>query len=186
MEYKNEYQTELTYKICVFGDSGVGKSTLVDRYLTDTFHDNIRSTLGATINIKVLKIRNGKITLQIWDFGGEEKFRFIFPSYAMGSSAGIYMFDLTNPESLINISNWLSIYRRASRSAVTLLVGSKLDLEEDRVHKKAESLNLMRLYNFDNYIECSSKTGENISLLFHTIISEILKRTGHNQVDFIM
>ncbi|MFX1390094.1 MAG: Rab family GTPase [Promethearchaeota archaeon] len=185
MESSNQYKLELTYKICVFGDSGVGKSTLVDRYLTDTFHDNIRSTLGATINIKIVKIKHGKITLQIWDFGGEEKFRFIFPSYAAGSSAGIYLFDLTNPESLTNISNWLTIYRRASRNAVTLLVGSKLDLEVERVYRRGESLNLMKLYNFDNYIECSSKTGENISLLFRTVISEILKRTGHHQVEFI-
>jgi small GTP-binding protein len=178
-------ELNLTYKFCVFGDSGVGKSTLVDRYLTNKFNDDIRSTLGATINIKILKIKNGKVTLQIWDFGGEEKFRFVFPSYAQCSSAGIYMFDLTNYESISNLSNWLLLFRRASSHALTILVGGKLDLEQERVIKKQEALNLMKLYNFDKYIECSSKTGENILLLFKTIISGILERNGHKQVEFI-
>jgi small GTP-binding protein len=179
------HELELSYKICVFGDPRVGKSTLVDRYLTDKFNDKIKSTLGATINIKRLKLINGVITLQIWDFGGEEKFRFIFPTYATGASAGIYMFDLTNRASLINISNWLSVFRRATRSAPTLLIGSKLDLKQDRVIPKEEALNVMKLYNFEGYIECSSKTGENISLIFKTLIKDIVNKNGHKQIEFL-
>lgn len=175
----------LTYKFCVFGDSRVGKSSLVDRYLTKQFHEEIRSTLGATINIKILRLKNGKVTLQIWDFGGEEKFRFIFPAYAQGASGGIYMFDLTNRDSLTNISNWLLLFRRVAKDAPIVLVGSKLDLVQERVFSKQEAYNLMKLYNFDNYIECSSKTGENVQLIFQSVITEILNRDGIIQVEFI-
>ncbi|MFW9828441.1 MAG: Rab family GTPase [Candidatus Thorarchaeota archaeon] len=175
----------LTYKFCVFGDSGVGKTSLVDRYLTKQFHDDIRSTLGATINIKTLKIRDGKVTLQIWDFGGEEKFRFIFPAYAQGASGGICMFDLTNRDSLRNISNWLLIFRRATKDTPTILVGSKLDLLKERVVTKQDAYNLITLHRFDKYIECSSKTGENVQLIFQSIVMEILNRDGYMQVEFI-
>jgi small GTP-binding protein len=181
----NEFKIDLAFKICIFGDSGVGKTTLVDRYLTEEFHDDIRSTLGATIQIKILKLKNGKVTLQIWDFGGEEKFRFIFPAYARGSSGGIYMFDLTNRASISNINNWLSIFREVSDDCIILLVGSKLDLEQERVFSKEDTYDLMRLYKFDNYVECSSKTGENVLSVFTTLISEILDKIGEKQVEFI-
>jgi small GTP-binding protein len=184
MEESDKIEIDLTYKICIFGDSGVGKSTLVDRYLTNTFHDDIRSTLGATINIKILKVKNGKITLQIWDFGGEEKFKFIFPAYAQGSFGGIFMFDLTSKESVSNISEWLSIFKKASRNAPIILVGGKLDLKQDRVIGNEEVLNIMTFHRFDNYVECSSKTGKNVQLLFEEMVLEILKNKGRELIEF--
>ena len=117
MEGSNQKELNLTYKICVFGDSGVGKTTLINRYLTNKFLENIKSTLGAAIHVKLFKSDNGKVTLQVWDFGGEDKFKFLIKSYAQGCSGGIFVFDLTNYESLINIINWLPEFRKISNNA---------------------------------------------------------------------
>ena len=80
MEESNQQEIELTYKICIFGNAGVGKTSLVDRYLTQEFHENIQATLGASIHIKFILVKNGKVTLQIWDFGGHKNFMFLIPS----------------------------------------------------------------------------------------------------------
>ncbi|MFX1281020.1 MAG: Rab family GTPase [Promethearchaeota archaeon] len=173
---------ELAFKICVFGNAGVGKTSLVDRYLTNEFHENIQATLGATIHIKFLELVNGKITLQIWDFGGQQNFMFLIPSYARGSSGAVFMFDLTSMKSLDKLNNWIVEFQKVSRIVPFILVGNKLDLEQERVCSKEEALRFMSSYKFFDYIECSAKTGENIPLIFRYLVQEILTKTGRNNL----
>jgi small GTP-binding protein len=173
---------QMTFKICVFGDVAVGKTSLVDRYLTNKFHENIQATLGASIHIKFIDVPNGKITLQIWDFGGHKNFMFLIPSYSRGSSGAIFMFDLTNERSLQNLHNWLLEFQKISRNIPFILVGNKLDLEQERFFNKDDALNLMNSYNISSYIECSAKTGENISSIFNTLLFEILDKTGRSYI----
>ncbi|MHA2283137.1 MAG: Rab family GTPase [Promethearchaeota archaeon] len=178
MDENRTEKIELAYKVCVFGNTAVGKTSLVDRYLTDEFHENIQATLGATIHIKFIEVKGGKITLQIWDFGGHKNFMFLIPTYARGSSGAIFMFDLTNHKSLENLNDWLIEFSKVSRIIPLILVGNKLDLEQERQCRKEESLNFMKSYKFSNYIETSAKTGENIQTVFESLVLEILKRTG--------
>jgi len=178
----NQKELNLTYKICVFGDSGVGKTTFINRYLTSKFLENIKSTLGAAIHIKLLESNIGKVTLQVWDFGGEDKFKFLINSYAQGSSGGIFIFDLTNYESLINIINWLPEFRKVSNNIPFIIVGSKLDLKEQRVCTKGEAVDLMKLHGLYDYIECSSKTGDNVETAFKVLLKEILNYKGYNNL----
>lgn len=185
MEEIEQQKIELTYKICVFGDTGVGKTSLVDRYLTESFHENIQATLGASIHIKFIAVRNGKVTLQIWDFGGHKNFRFLIPSYALGSSGAVFMFDITNFKSLGNLDEWLSEFRKVSGTTPILLVGGKSDLEEQRDCEKETALRFMKSNQFFNYIECSSKTGDNIDSIFRSILSEILNKQGRSYVEIL-
>jgi len=178
---EEDYLT-LTYKICVFGDSGVGKTTFINRFVTNRFYDDIKSTLGAAIHVKRFELENGKITLQVWDFGGEDRFKFLIRSYAQGSSGGIFMFDLTNYNSLINIINWLPEFRKFSNNIPILMVGSKLDLEELRICKKDEALDLMELNELQKYFECSSRTGENVEAIFKVLLKDMLNHKGYNHL----
>jgi small GTP-binding protein len=184
MEGFKQKSLELTYKICIFGDKGVGKTTLVNRYITNEFHENIQATLGATILVKYLELENGIITLQVWDFGGQKRFKFLISSYAKGASGGIFMFDLTNYESLIALNDWLPEFGKTVRYVPLVIVGGKLDLKQQRVCKKDEVLDVMKSYKFLKYIECSSKTGENVESIFRVLLFKILQDKGYKYIKF--
>ncbi|MFX1374719.1 MAG: Rab family GTPase [Promethearchaeota archaeon] len=185
MEETKHTEFELAFKICVFGDNNVGKTSFVDRYLTNKFHENIQATLGATIHIKFMKARNGKITLQIWDFGGHKNFMFLIPSYARGSSGAIFMFDLTNSKSLEHLNDWIIEFSKVSKIIPLILVGNKLDLEQERACKRDEALDFMKSYHFFKYIESSAKTGDNIQSIFRSLVLEILNKTGRSHIQII-
>ncbi|MFX1418225.1 MAG: Rab family GTPase [Promethearchaeota archaeon] len=184
MEGVRKEARKLTYKISIFGDRGVGKTTLVDRYITNEFHENTLATLGATIHVKYLELENGKITLQVWDFGGQKRFKFLISSYARGSVGGIFMFDLTNYESLLALSEWLPEFGMTVRYIPLIMVGSKLDLKQQRVCQKNEVLGIIKSYKFYKYIECSSKTGENVELVFRVLLRKILDDRGYSYLKF--
>ncbi|MHA1988834.1 MAG: Rab family GTPase [Promethearchaeota archaeon] len=184
MEGIRQEGLELTYKISIFGDKRVGKTTLVNHYLTNKFHENIQATLGASIHIKYLELENGKIELQVWDFGGHRRFKFLISSYAQGSAGGIFMFDLTNHESLIALNEWLPEFGKSVRNIPLIMVGGKLDLEQQRVCKKNEVLDIMKSYKFHKYIECSSKTGENVESVFRVLLLKILEDKGFKSIKF--
>ena len=169
---------DLAFKMCIFGDAGVGKSTLINRYITAKFDQDLKSTLGAAILMKFIETETMRITLQIWDFAGEDRFGFLLPSYAKGSSAAIFMCDLTNRDSITNIDEWLLKFNEGLNNRnlkfPLIVVGGKLDLEEKRsLSKKDIEAILTERKEFD-YIECSSKTGENVDLLFQIIVDKML------------
>lgn len=174
-------KTDLAYKICLFGNKQVGKSSLVNRFVDGRFEFDLKPTIGAAIFVKTIKFYNKVIKLQIWDFGGEERFHFLLKSYAYGSFGGIFMFDLTNAHSLNEIYDWISIFRGSLdynfKEAPILLVGGKSDLEHQRIFSSDEINNDSYLTSLKlfHYIECSSKTGENVNLVFETIISKIIE-----------
>jgi small GTP-binding protein len=184
MEGNRQEGRELTFKISIFGDKKVGKTTLVTRYLTNEFHENIQATLGASIHVKKIDIETGKITLQVWDFGGHSRFKFLLSSYARGSAGGIFMFDLTNRESLIALKEWLPEFGKSVRQIPLIMVGGKLDLDEQRICKEEEVLDIMKSHNFHKYVECSSKTGENVESVFRILLLKILKDRGFEHVKF--
>ncbi|MFW9901189.1 MAG: Rab family GTPase [Candidatus Thorarchaeota archaeon] len=184
MEGIGQKGLELSYKICIFGDKEVGKTTLVDRYMTNEFHENMQATLGASINIKYLDLENGKVTLQIWDFGGQKRFKFLISSYARGSAGAIFMFDITKYESLMALNDWLPEYGKSVRHIPMIMVGGKLDLEQQRDCKKDDVLEMMTAYNFYKYIECSSKTGENVKSVFEILLLKILEDKGFKYIKF--
>jgi small GTP-binding protein len=175
---------QLSFKICIFGDRNVGKTTLVNHYLTNKFIENIQATLGASVHIKDIALEHGKITLHVWDFGGHKRFKFLISSYALGSSGAIFMFDLTNYESLVALNEWLPEFGKTVRYVPLIMVGGKLDLEQQRVCKKDEAFDIMKSYNFIDYIECSSKTGENVELVFRVLVSKILEEKGYKYLKF--
>ncbi len=177
MEIKTP-KMDLAFKMCIFGDSSVGKSTLINRYVTAKFDNDLKSTLGAAILMKFIETETMRITLQIWDFAGEERFRSLLPSYAKGSSAAIFMCDISNRDSITNIDKWLLTFDEGLNNRdpkfPLIVVGGKLDLEEKRSMSKKDIEDILTVREEFDYIECSSKTGENVDLLFQTIVNKML------------
>ena len=104
------------YKVCIFGDGGVGKTTLIGRYMTGVFKSNTEITIGVDFHIKKLDIQDKRVSLQIWDFAGEGRFRALLPSYVLGASGGIFMYDITRYSSLRNFQEWLTIFKKGDKS----------------------------------------------------------------------
>ncbi len=167
------------YKICVFGDGGVGKTTLVNRYLTGVFDESLVMTLGMEFFVKKLSVAAINCSLQIWDFAGEREFRALLPSNVRNASGGIFVFDISRYSSIKNLNDWITIFMENNKGRGVipiLLVGSKLDLEKKRAISKKEGRKMAKKHGFFEYIECSSKTGENIEKIFTTLSHEIVKQ----------
>lgn len=170
---------EIAYKLCIFGESGVGKTTLSRRYLMGYFEEDIKLTMGAELFIKFLEIENIRTILQIWDFGGEKTFQFLLPMYSKGSFGGIFMFDLSRDNTLNRIMEWLDCFKEGlthdKKDVPILLVGGKSDLQEQIEVSKNDAETIAQEYNLFDYIDCSSKTGKNVENVFETLVRKILK-----------
>ena len=167
---------DATFKICIFGDGGVGKTTLINKYLTGVFKGDTTITIGVDFHMKVVKMYGMKVKLQIWDFAGEERFRFLLPGYMRGASGGIFMYDTTRYSSLKHIDDWMEALNtdilKTPEQIPIILVGGKTDVDSKEAFKIAKSNNL------NGYIECSAKTGENVEIIFETIASIMLEKSG--------
>jgi small GTP-binding protein len=173
----------ISYKICIFGDGGVGKTTLINRYVQGIFTTNTTMTIGVDFHIKVLDIEGIEVRLQIWDFAGEERFRFMLPAYVKGAAGGIFVYDITRYSSLRNINDWSEVIDictdENTRPLPVILVGSKLDLEFKRAIEQNYGNQLVESGElFIDYIECSSKTGLNVEKIFTNLAQEMMKRQG--------
>lgn len=169
------------FKISIFGDGGVGKTTLINRYLKGVFNNSTKITIGIDFYVKKLEIEDIECSLQIWDFAGESEFRSLFPSFVKNSDGGIFMFDITRYTSLENFDDWLYVFKnhnRENKEIPVLLVGGKSDLEDHRVVVKNDVLDLAQAYGDFEYIECSSKTGDNVEDVFTLLTRNILKNKG--------
>jgi len=180
---KDDREPDVMFKICLFGDGGVGKTTLLGRYLTGLFKSNQTITIGVDFHVKKVEV-NGKIVLlQIWDFAGEKRFRFLLPSYILGASGGIFMYDITRYSSLKNFPEWINIFKNGfigdkDKPLPVIMVGGKLDLSFKRAVPTKEAFDLAKTNKLFGYIECSAKDGRNIEDIFTEIAKLMLKRAG--------
>ena len=175
--------TSHMYKICILGDGGVGKTTLVNRYLTGAFKDHLKITIGVNFYVKKLEIHEWDVTLQIWDFAGEDRFRFILPSYLLGASGAIFMYDITRFSSFRNFNSWMEVFKegnkRNEKEVPLLMVGSKKDLDFKRAVSIDDARAIVNSYDgIYEYIECSAKSGENVLYLFEKITEMMMERQG--------
>jgi len=164
-------------KIVIFGDSQTGKTTLTHRYLTNLFKEDIQMTLGVDFLLKAIEMNDERIKLQIWDFAGEERFRFLFPTYIRGANGAIFMYDITNYGSLAHVDEWFEIVEREIDYYLPLIfVGGKTDLMHLKEVSTRKAMDIATSKNADGFIECSSKTGENVHKIFDLLSRLILNK----------
>ncbi len=171
---------DATYKMVIFGDAGCGKTTLTQRFLTNLFKSSTTMTIGVDFEVKSLEINEKKIKLQIWDFGGEERFRFLLPTYVRGANGALFMYDVTNYSSLAHIDDWLVIIRKeipVDDNFPIIVVGGKADLIDNREVTGEEGINISKSRGVDGFIECSSKTGENIEESFEALTRIMMQKS---------
>lgn len=122
------------FKYIVIGNSGVGKSCIVNRFISDEYSDEIESTIGVEFGAKVIKLqeegKNLNVKLQIWDTAGQETFQSITRSYYRSAAGALLVYDITNKDSMECCQNWLDEARaNGNEEMVICMVGNKSDLE---------------------------------------------------------
>jgi Ras-related protein Rab-43 len=169
---------DFSFKMLLLGDASVGKTSLTHRYITGVFVDSPRLTIGVDFFSKKVRIENGKkVKLQIWDFGGEDRFRFLLPTYSKGSNAALFLYDITSPKSLQSLPEWLEVVRANAGDIPIILIGSKKDLADHRQVTPEQAQEMGQKYAVSHYIELSAKTGENVEESFKLISDLLMKES---------
>ena len=172
--------SDLQFKLPIIGDGGVGKTTLTHRYLHGLFKESYHLTIGVDFFLKKFEMDGKKVSLQIWDFAGEEKFRFLLPGIINGANGTIFMFDITRYVTFENLTEWIAVFKTANENhnqeVPALLVGSKTDLDGIRTVPSKEAKSFAQDNNFIGYIECSSKNGDNVEELFRSITKIMMEK----------
>ena len=165
-----------TFKLLMFGDAAVGKTSLIHRYVTGSFKESTHITIGVEFTVKQIVVDGEPVDLQIWDFGGEDRFRFILPAYCIGAQGGIFMYDTTSPSSLNHMKDWMEIIREKTSNLPVLVVGTKIDLEDCKAVDPEEAATVGKDFDAPDVIEVSSVTGQNVEITFETIARLMIDR----------
>lgn len=159
-------------KVCLIGDSNVGKTSIINRFVKDSFAET-QPSIGACHNKKKVTTQNkDEIEVEIWDTAGQERFKSIVPMYYKGSKGIIIVYDITNNESFDGARKWVEDLKSHNNTAILALIGNKVDLQESR----KVSYETAKLYSVQNnllYFEASAKLNHNINEAFMTLIEKI-------------
>ena len=166
-------------KILTAGEGGVGKTTLLHRYVEGKFSAETKMTIGVEFFLKETVIDENQCTLQLWDFGGQERFRFLLESYVLGAKGAMLMFDLTRMMSLENLEQWLNIVRKGNPDLPVLFLGTKVDLVDEIQVDDDYAMSFLKEYNLIDFLKISSKTGENVGEAFKLLTRKILERQSY-------
>ena len=157
----------------MLGDASVGKTSLTMRYISGYFMEDLKLTIGVDFYSKTTSFKDKKVKLQIWDFGGEERFRFLLSQYSKGANGAFFLFDITNQTSLDHLPDWTQVIREHAGEIPIMLIGSKVDLNEFRAVLRDDGILAAKKYNLASFVELSSKTGENVEKAFN-VMTEVL------------
>ncbi|NHJ06135.1 MAG: GTP-binding protein [Candidatus Heimdallarchaeota archaeon] len=168
--YRCELLTKIIAKVVFGGDGGVGKTTLIQRYLTGEFIDTTKLTIGVGFHIHQMSYQDRDISLSVWDCGGQEQFKQmgIFDNYFRGALVAVLMFDLTRALSVAGLETWYKFVDKHSKTSL-ILVGGKSDLLRDSLLSDDVIQETIQRYNAIRYIETSSANGLGVDLVFNEI-----------------
>ena len=158
---------DLSFKLIVIGDSGVGKSCLTSKATKNIFETSYNTTIGFEFFCFNLKIKDKIIKLQIWDTCGQELYRSLITNFYRNSSLAIMVYSITNKESFEHVDSWhKELKSHSNPDAKVFLVGNKNDLEENRQITSQEAQEFSNQMGFHYYCESSAKTGFNARKIF--------------------
>jgi small GTP-binding protein len=176
MAEKNRFIIKLT----MLGEAGVGKTSLVYRFLENKFRENYKATLGVNLLKKEMDLgEQGEVSAQIWDLGGQESFKSLRQLYLEGANGALLIFDRTNKKSFKKLDEWIQSFQEARGKQPLLLVGNKSDLENKIKIGEEEASELANQHDMD-MIFTSAKTGRNVEEAFINLTKKIVKKLSNS------
>ena len=167
---------EMMFKVVLVGDSSVGKTNIMSKYLKNEFHEDSKATVGVEFGSKQFTIEGHAIKAQIWDTAGQERYKAITSAYYKGAKGAFIVYDITRKNSFDSIDKWVNDLTAAADKKITILViGNKCDLEDQRQvtkeqgEAKAASLQVA-------FLETSALSGENLNKAFEMMMNEVYKK----------
>ncbi|MHA1660250.1 MAG: GTP-binding protein [Promethearchaeota archaeon] len=166
---------QIVLKLLMLGDGGVGKTTLLHRYVKRIFLDSTTMTIGVEFLTKQIMLDSLVCQLVLWDITGQQRFRHLIEQYMKGASGALILFDITNMTSFVNIGKWMSLVRKYYERLPVILIAAKCDLEEFSMVGDLYAKKTQKRFEMIDHVKTSSKTGLNVDLAFETITKYVLK-----------
>ena len=167
---------EMMFKVVLVGDSFVGKTNIMSKYIKNEFHEDSKATVGVEFGSKQFTVEGHSIKAQIWDTAGQERYKAITSAYYKGAKGAFIVYDITRKQSFESVDKWVNdVSAVADKKITIILIGNKSDLEDQRQVTKEqgeEKANKLELA----FLETSAFSGENLDKAFDLMINEVYKK----------
>ncbi|KAK8821366.1 hypothetical protein WA577_007713, partial [Blastocystis sp. JDR] len=166
------------YKCVLLGDAGAGKTSIITRFMYDSYDPIYQSTIGIDFLSKTISIGDRPVRLQLWDTAGQERFRSLIPSYIRDSSMAIIVYDISSERSFGNVHLWYDDVKQQRDDIEVVIVGNKSDLEGKRVIPTERGQTLAKELGCQ-FVETSAKCGTNVDTIFKELLTRLPTRPAH-------
>ena len=174
---------DILFKIILVGDTSVGKTNIINKYIKNEFHEDFCATIGVEFSHKQFIVDNHKIKAQIWDTAGQERYKAITRAYYKGAKGAFIVYDITRKETFDDIDKWRNeLVSSCNKEVTVMLIGNKCDLEDKREVLKEQGEEKAKSFGCA-FLETSALNGDNIDKGFELMVSEIFKKYGSETID---
>ena len=189
MSDKKPNSYDMIFKIVLIGDSSVGKTNMLSRYISNEYDPNSQSTIGVELSTKTFTFDKDEVKVQIWDTAGQEKYRSITSSYYKGAQGCLLVYDITRKDTFDNIDKWFSELKSSTNNEINaILVGNKCDLSDKREITIEEAQKKAKLFNVA-FMETSALDGTNIEKAFYELVNNVYqnnKQTFNQEIKVML
>ena len=169
--------------LITLGEGQVGKTSIIYRYIDDTFTSNYLATIGIDSKFKKIKLASGEeIKVKILDTAGQERFQSIAANYIKKADGIVFVYDITKAYTFTNLEKWLSNIDEVANDKPCLLIGNKSDMNDKREVSKEEGMEFTKKFKKEtHFYETSCKTGENVDKAINDLVNQIYSKSFGNE-----
>ena len=178
----DEENYEMMFKVVLVGDSSVGKTNIMSKYLKNEFHEDSKATVGVEFGSKQFSVEGHQIKAQIWDTAGQERYKAITSAYYKGAKGAFVVYDITRKQSFDSVDRWINDLRAAAdKNLSIIIIGNKCDLEDQRQVNKEQGEDKAKNYEVA-LMETSALSGENLDKAFDKMIKKKKKKCHEEMI----